>query len=108
MFRAFRWLAAVTFRCTASIVSAATLPITREMGATAPASRAERGQPTFFMKPADAIVVGHGDHIPYPPGTKELHHEVELVVALGSDAPAGELPVEQAEALIYGYGVGLT
>lgn len=59
------------------------------------------------MKPADAIVVGHGDHIPYPPGTKELHHEVELVVALGSDAPAGELPVEQAEALIYGYGVGL-
>ncbi len=59
------------------------------------------------MKPADAIVVGHGDQIPYPPGTKELHHEVELVVALGSDAPAGELPVEQAERLIYGYGVGL-
>lgn len=59
------------------------------------------------MKPADAIVVGHGDHIPYPPGTKELHHEVELVVALGSDAPAGELPVAQAERLIYGYGVGL-
>ncbi|AOD14264.1 fumarylacetoacetate hydrolase family protein [Xanthomonas fragariae] len=79
----------------------------REMGATAPVSKAERGQPTFFMKPADAIVVGHGDHIPYPPGTKELHHEVELVVALGCDAPAGELPVDQAERLIYGYGVGL-
>jgi len=79
----------------------------REMGISAPASKAERGQPTFFMKPADAIVVGHGDYIPYPPGTKELHHEVELVVALGSDARTGELPVEQAENLIYGYGVGL-
>ena len=42
----------------------------REMGATAPASKAERGQPTFFMKPADAIVVGHGDHIPYPPAPR--------------------------------------
>ncbi len=38
----------------------------REMGASAPASKAERGQPTFFMKPADAIVVGHGDQIPLP------------------------------------------
>lgn len=79
----------------------------REMGASAPASRAERGQPVFFMKPADAAVVGHGDAIPYPPGTAELHHEVELVVALGRDAPAGVLPVERAESLIYGYGVGL-
>ncbi len=79
----------------------------REMGASAPASKAERGQPTFFMKPADAIVVGHDDAIPYPPGTRELHHEVELVVALGQDAPAGELAIEDADALIYGYGVGL-
>jgi len=79
----------------------------REMGASAPASAAERGHPIFFMKPADAIVVGHGDEIPYPPGTADLHHEVELVVAIGSDAPAGVLPVEQAEALVYGYGVGL-
>jgi len=79
----------------------------REMGASAPASAAERGHPIFFMKPADAIVVGHGDEIPYPPGTTDLHHEVELVVAIGRDAPAGVLPVEQAEALVYGYGVGL-
>jgi len=79
----------------------------REMGAQAPASKADRGQPVFFMKPADAIVVGHGDAIPYPPGTQDLHHEVELVVALGQDAPAGVLPVAQAEALVYGYGVGL-
>ena len=77
----------------------------REMGATAPASKAERGTPVFFMKPADAIVTS-GD-VPYPPGTHDLHHEVELVVALGTDAPAGELPVEAAASLVFAYGVGL-
>ena len=79
----------------------------REMGATAPASKVDRGQPVFFMKPADAVVVGHGDMIPYPSSTSNLHHEVELVVALGQDAPAGGVPIDQAESLIYGYGVGL-
>ncbi len=49
--------------------------------------KAERGTPVFFLKPADAIVID-GD-VPYPPGTRDLHHEVELVVALGRDAPAG-------------------
>ena len=77
----------------------------REMGATAPASKAERGTPVFFMKPADAVVVS-GD-VPYPPGTRDLHHEVELVVALGTDAPAGELSVAAANALVFAYGVGL-
>ena len=77
----------------------------REMGAAAPASRAERGTPVFFHKPADAIVVD-GD-VAYPPGTRDLHHEVELVVALGRDAPPGELAVEAASALVYGYAVGL-
>lgn len=77
----------------------------REMGATAPASKAERGTPVFFMKPADAVVID--GVVPYPPGTSDLHHEVELVVALGRDAPAGVLPVEAADALIFGYGVGL-
>ena len=77
----------------------------REMGATAPASKAERGNPVFFMKPADAIVTD--GVVPYPPGTQDLHHEVELVVALGQDAPAGVLPVEAAGALVFGYGVGL-
>jgi len=77
----------------------------REMGATAPASKAERGNPVFFMKPADAIVIS-GD-VPYPPGTHDLHHEVELVVALGTDAPAGELPVDAATSLVFAYGVGL-
>lgn len=79
----------------------------REMGATAPASAAERGQPMFFMKPADAIVVGHDDVIPYPPATQDLHHEVELVVAIGTDAPAGVLSRDQTAPLVFAYGVGL-
>jgi 2-keto-4-pentenoate hydratase/2-oxohepta-3-ene-1,7-dioic acid hydratase in catechol pathway len=77
----------------------------REMGAMAPASKAERGNPTFFMKPADAIVTD--GVVPYPPGTSDLHHEVELVVALGSDAPPGVLPQEAAMGLVFGYAVGL-
>lgn len=77
----------------------------REMGAQAPASRAARGTPVFFLKPADAIVPA-GD-VPYPPGTRDLHHEVELVVALGADAPPGVLEREQAAGLVFGYGVGL-
>jgi len=78
----------------------------REMGAVAPASKAERGQPVFFLKPADAVVIGGAD-VPYPPGTNDLHHEVELVVALGRDAPAGVLALEDAGALVFAYGVGL-
>jgi len=78
----------------------------REMGAAVP-DVADRGRPMFFTKPADAIVVGHDDQIPYPQATHDLHHEVELVVALGVDAPAGVLPIEQAQALVYGYAVGL-
>lgn len=77
----------------------------REMGAIAPASKAERGQPVFFCKPADAIVVD--GVVPYPPATHDLHHEVELVVALGHDAPAGVLPPESAMRLVFGYGIGL-
>ena len=83
----------------------------REMGATVPASRAERGQPMFFFKPADAVVTGDAAvpdvSVPYPPGTHDLDHEVELVVALGRDAPAGVLATEDAEALVFAYGVGL-
>lgn len=78
----------------------------REMGAAAPASKAERGIPVFFHKPADAIVTGGAD-VPYPPGTHDLHHEVELVVALGADAPAGPLAREDAPALVAAYGIGL-
>jgi fumarylpyruvate hydrolase len=78
----------------------------REMGAAAPASKTERGQPVFFHKPADALVTGNAD-VPYPPGTQDLHHEVELVAALGQDAPAGELDPARAQALVVAYGVGL-
>ena len=78
----------------------------REMGATAPASKADRGVPVFFHKPADTIVTGDAD-VPYPPGTQDLHHEVELVVALGRDAPAGPLARDDAQALVIAYGVGL-
>ena len=78
----------------------------REMGAAAPASAAERGQPMLFMKPADAIVTGDAP-IPYPTATADLHHEVELVVALGKDAPAGVLPVDEALSLVLACGVGL-
>ena len=78
----------------------------REMGAPAPASKAERGEPVFFLKPADAVVTGDAD-IPYPPGTRDLHHEVELVVALGQDAPPGVLAPQDSGALVFAYGVGL-
>ncbi len=77
----------------------------REMGATAPASPAERGTPVFFCKPADAVVTDGA--VPYPRGTRELHHEIELVVALGRDAPAGVLAVEDAPSLVFGYALGL-
>ena len=77
----------------------------REMGATPP-PKSERGLPTFFMKPADAI--GLGGDFPYPSSTAMLHHEVELVVAIGRDAPGGGVVAEaDAASLIFGYGVGL-
>ena len=77
----------------------------REMGATAPATKAERGTPIFLLKPADALVTD--GIVPYPPGTADLQHEVELVVALGHDAPAGVLSREAAAARVLGDGVGL-
>ena len=77
----------------------------REMGAAVAASPAERGSPVFFMKPADAVC--SAESIPYPTATNDLHHEVELVVALGADAPPGVLAPEQAQALVFGYSVGL-
>ena len=72
----------------------------REMGAEPP----PRGQPVFFMKPADAIHV-EGD-VPYPGATADLHHEVELVVALGRDAD-GVVDPRDALDLVFGYTVGL-
>jgi fumarylpyruvate hydrolase len=64
----------------------------------------DREPPFFFTKPADALVVGGGT-IPYPPATKDLHHEVELVVALGK----GGADIAEAQALdhVFGYAVGI-
>lgn len=77
----------------------------REMGAAVAASKDERGSPVFFLKPADAIVLD--GRVPYPPGTQDLHHEVELVVAIGRDAPVGPVDPSHARDLVFGYGVGL-
>ncbi|MGH8500657.1 MAG: fumarylacetoacetate hydrolase family protein, partial [Methylococcales bacterium] len=73
----------------------------KEMGAEVPA----RGTPVFFMKPADAVVTKGGD-VPYPGMTRDLHHEVELVVALNRDAD-GIIDVNSALDYVFGYGVGL-
>jgi fumarylpyruvate hydrolase len=64
----------------------------------------DREPPFFFTKPADALVPGGGT-IPYPPATSDLHHEVELVAALGK----GGADIPQAQALdhVFGYAVGI-
>ncbi|MEO6689949.1 MAG: fumarylacetoacetate hydrolase family protein [Dokdonella sp.] len=71
----------------------------KEMGASV-----ERGQPMFFMKPADAIVTDGAD-IAYPSATQDLHHEVEMIVALATGGR--DIPLERALDCVYGYGVGL-
>jgi fumarylpyruvate hydrolase len=70
----------------------------REMG-----GEPERTPPIFFMKPADAVVA-NGAAVPYPQSTANLHHEIELVVALGS----GGRDIGAAAALghVFGYAVG--
>lgn len=72
----------------------------REMG-----SQIDRGNPVFFMKPADAVLPGGGEQ-PFPGATHDMHHEVELVVALGRDGD-GEVPVDQAMTRVLGYALGL-
>ena len=64
----------------------------------------EREPPFFFAKPADAIVPD-GATVPYPPLTKDMHHEVELVVALKSGGR--NIPVDKALDCVWGYGVGI-
>jgi fumarylpyruvate hydrolase len=71
----------------------------REMG-----SDPTREPPFFFAKFPDAIAQD-GTAIPYPPATRDLHHEVELVVALG--AGGFDVPAADAASLIFGYAVGL-
>lgn len=71
----------------------------REMGGDP-----EKTEPVFFSKPADAVVCGK-DAISYPLATFELHHEVELVVALGSGGT--HMTLQQAEACVFAYAVGI-
>jgi fumarylpyruvate hydrolase len=76
----------------------------REMGAIDQAEGRE--PPFFFMKPGDAVVGGEAEvGVSYPPLTNNLHHEVEMVVALG--AGGANVAVDGAPALIFGYAVGL-
>ena len=60
--------------------------------------------PFFFSKPADAVVSG-ARALPFPPRTAELHHEVELVVALHQRGV--NVGVADAAAMIFGYAVGI-
>lgn len=60
--------------------------------------------PIFFMKPADAVVAP-GDPVPYPSATENLHHEIELVVALSSGG--ADVPAHRALELVYGYAAGV-
>ena len=64
----------------------------------------DREPPFFFSKPADAIVA-NGTPVPYPPRTSNLHHEIELVVAIGTGGR--DIPLDSALAHVYGYAVGL-
>ena len=70
----------------------------REMGGD------DRDPPFFFAKPADAIVPP-GGQVRYPPATSDLHHEIELVVALKGGG--ANVQPAQALSLVYGYAVGV-
>lgn len=68
----------------------------------------DREPPFFFCKPANAVVVcppGQETAVPYPSQTDNLHHEIELVVAIGGHGR--DVPEDQALSLVAGYAVGL-
>jgi fumarylpyruvate hydrolase len=71
----------------------------REMG-----NDPRRDLPFFFSKPPDAVA-GSGSELPFPSQTKELHHEVELVVALHGRGL--NVAIAQAPSMIFGYAVGI-
>jgi fumarylpyruvate hydrolase len=70
----------------------------REMG-----KDPEKEPPFFFLKPADAILLNGQMH--YPPGTENLHHEIELVVAIQREGR--NIPAARALDHVFGYAVGL-
>ncbi len=71
----------------------------REMG-----GNPDREPPFYFTKPANAITPS-GSTIPYAAGTKNLHYEMELVIAIG--APVFKVTPEAARAAVWGYAAGL-
>lgn len=71
----------------------------REMG-----QEVDREAPFYFTKSPSTLTLA-GATVPYPPGTENFHHEMELVVALG--APAFRIAVADAPAAVYGYACGL-
>jgi fumarylpyruvate hydrolase len=64
----------------------------------------DREEPCYFTK-SNLSIVPSGSEIPYPPGTNDYHHEIELVVAI--DKPGFGLAVDNALSIIFGYAVGL-
>ena len=64
----------------------------------------EREPPFFFQKPADALV-DDGGVVPYPPQTKNLHHEIEWVVAIGRGGR--NIAIRDANSHVFGYSVGI-
>jgi fumarylpyruvate hydrolase len=63
-----------------------------------------REAPFFFQKNPDSLLPGGGD-FPYPSKSTDVHHEFEMVVALGRGGT--DIPVERALDCVYGYAVGL-
>jgi len=64
----------------------------------------DREPPFFFTKPSVAVVPG-GGRLPFPVATEDLHHEIELVVALGRGGAS--ISVDSALDHVFGYGIGL-
>ena len=60
--------------------------------------------PFFFMKPPDALVT-RGADTPYPPATTDLHHEIELVAAIGADG--SDIAAADALGHVFGYAAGI-
>ncbi len=74
----------------------------QEMGFTG------REPPFFFLKPADAVLPvadGETGEMAYPPLTSNLHHEIELVVAIGTGGR--DIAAADAASHIWGYAIGL-
>ena len=71
----------------------------KEMG-----SNPDREPPFYFMKPADSVIES-GATVPYPPRTENLHHEIELVVAIGESGK--NIDVSRAQEHVFGYAVGI-